>query len=86
MNTQELRRRLYNVEKIGYGTYKITVERRRIKRWVPGYGVVLDYTYRSHITHNSQAVDRINSYGELPDRVVSHGYTYAQALRALIRP
>lgn len=86
MNTQELRKRLYNVEKIGYGTYKVTVEHVRRKGWQPGVGAIWSYQYHSHITHNSAAVDRITSHGELPDRAISHGYTYAQALRALLRP
>ena len=86
MNIQELQRRLHSVQKIGFGTYVVTVMHVRREGRHPGVGVIKSNQYRSHITLNSAAVYRITSHGELPDRAISHGYTYAQALRALIRP
>ena len=84
MNTQELRERIYNIEKVGYGTWQITVWSKRMKKQRFDHGWDYVYIYKKHITHNSRAIDRFKDHGYIPDRTISHGYTYKQAIKALI--
>jgi hypothetical protein len=87
MNIKRLKEKLINVEWIGYGTYRVTVEHsRRINKWKNGSPCYWIHWKRSHITHNSQAVDRLSDSGHVNDRVIVAGYTYKQALMALVRP
>jgi hypothetical protein len=86
MTTQKLREKLNRIEKIGYGTYRITIEhRRKVKDLSYPWGWYYESQYTTHITHNVAAVDRLSDHGYIPDRAISQFYTYRQALLALVR-
>lgn len=84
MNTKQLHEKLYRVDKISYGTWRVTVQHKRRKKYILGYGWEYGYRYTEHITHNAAAIDRLSDVSFVSDYKSIQGYTYKQALKALI--